>query len=284
VFFENSTEDRMAAIPALHQIAAYPLSHFDGSMRIHNWSEPRWVPSRLGRSRTVSPQKFFDVLPEALEDVPHLPGEEVLYARLRGLLDEAEREPGLRAELSEIARAAETEIIAPLFEFQNVGHQLPGHWTTLRNGGRFGTDFKTRTAVAKSNVFVNLPEETGYYYLDLDEQGNRLSWSSEYKLTFPADALPPARGFWSLTLYDERHLLPEGTDGQLSIGSRDPHLVLEEDGSLAIVVSRSSPQEGGLAGANRLRPPQGAFSLYLRATGPTRRPLMDHGHRPPYAK
>lgn len=280
VLFENSNEDRMAALPVVHQIAAYPLSQFDGSMHVHNWSEPRWVPSRLGRSRNVSPQKFFDVLPQVLEDVPYLPGEEGLYARLRVLLEEADRDQSLRAELSEIARAADRDLIAPLFEFQNIGHRLPGNWTTIRNGGRFGTDFKTRTAAAKSNVFVNLPEETSYYYLDLDEQGNRLNGSSEYRITFAADALPPARGFWSLTLYDERHLLPEGTDGQLSIGSRDPHLVFEEDGSLTIVISRGSQHDGGLAGSNRLHPPEGAFSLYLRVYWPEENAL-DGSWTPP---
>jgi hypothetical protein len=81
-------------------------------------------------------------------------------------------------------------------------------------------------------------------------------------------------------LYDEKHLLPEGADGHLSIGSRDPHLVLEEDGSLTIVISRSSQHDGGLAGANRLHPPEGAFSLYLRVYWPEEKAL-DGSWTPP---
>ena len=41
---------------------------------------------------------------------------------------------------------------------------------TITNGAAFGTDYFTRTAVAKSNIFVNTPNETKYFYQDLDER------------------------------------------------------------------------------------------------------------------
>ena len=36
------------------------------------------------------------------------------------------------------------------------------------NEAAFGTDYFTRTAVAKSNILVNSPNETKYFYQDLD--------------------------------------------------------------------------------------------------------------------
>jgi len=52
---------------------------------------------------------------------------------------------------------AEKQLVKPLFEFRNYGQQLPHNWSTISNGAAFGTDYFTRTAVAKSNILVNSP-------------------------------------------------------------------------------------------------------------------------------
>ena len=59
--------------------------------------------------------------------------------------------------------------------------------------------------MGKANIFVNTPEETTYFYQDLDENGERLDGPNCYTVTFAADKLPPVKGFWSLTLYNEHH-------------------------------------------------------------------------------
>ena len=64
---------------------------------------------------------------------------------------------------------ADEKLVKPLFEFRNYGQQLPHHWSTISNEAAFGTDYFTRTAVAKSNIFVNAPIETKYFYQDLDD-------------------------------------------------------------------------------------------------------------------
>jgi hypothetical protein len=50
----------------------------------------------------------------------------------------------------------------------------PHHSSTISNEAAFGTDYFTRTAVAKSNIFVNAPIEAKYFYQDLDASGARL--------------------------------------------------------------------------------------------------------------
>ena len=67
--------------------------------------------------------------------------------------------PRLKQLLTEAATAAEHEVVEPLFEFRNYGLPLPQNWTTMTNGAQFGTDYYTRTAVAKSNILVNKPTE-----------------------------------------------------------------------------------------------------------------------------
>ena len=47
-----------------------------------------------------------------------------------------------------------------------------------------GPTTSPRTAVAKSNIFVNAPNETKYFYQDLDESGARLNGANRYTVTF----------------------------------------------------------------------------------------------------
>ena len=273
VFFTDSAADREASLPAINRIVAYPLSEYTGESQHCDWSKPRWLPNLTARraaSRGVSPDSFFDVLPAVLDEVPPLPGEEPLYARFRRLLTMAAADPAVAAEIRQAAAEAERDEVTPMFEFRNLGRPLPAHWTTLVNGAAFGTDYRTRTAVAASNVFVNRHRETKYYFQDLDLHGRRLEGSRDYTVTFLPGELPPARGFWSLTLYDEHHGLPQAVDGKVAVGSRDSGLRYKADGSLTIVVSRAAVAtdiDDGPAG-NRLVAPDGVFSLYLRIYWP----------------
>ena len=289
VFFTAEPGDREAALPAVNQIMAYPVAEFTGRFRATDWSRARWLPAVAGRARRsggVTPEKFLEVLPDILTDVPPLPGEEALYSRFTALVEAIGRDPALAADALVAAEEADAEIVAPLFHFRNVGRHLPGNWTTLDNGAAFGTDYVSRTAAAKSNVFVNRSPETRYYYLDLDVTGRQLVGDREYQITFPPGDLPPARGFWSLTVYDERHHLPADAPGRHSVGSRDPGLVFGRDGSLTITVGPAHGPGGtaptASASANRLAAPAGQFSLYLRIYWPDTA-AIDAGWTPPAA-
>ncbi|MFZ4732780.1 MAG: DUF1254 domain-containing protein [Pirellulales bacterium] len=274
IFFSDAPGDREAALPLVNQVAAYPLDEYSGAMQTVDWSKARWLPDVTGKGRRaigVSPNDFLDLLPALLQDVPPRPGEEPLYARMRRLVRSLDSAPSLRQHVEDAVANADRNVVAPLFHFRNVGEPLPGGWTTLVNGGEFGTDYLTRTAVAKSNVFVNRRRETAYYFLDVDAEGRRLEGNREYRLTFPRGSLPPARGFWSLTVYDERHALPEEAGGRHSIGSRTQALESGPDGSLTIMIGPAesiSPARSSAADQNRLTTPAAGFSLYLRLYWP----------------
>jgi hypothetical protein len=275
IFFSDAPGDRDAALPLVNQVAAYPLDEYDGTMQRMNWSKPRWLPDitgKRGRAIDVSPDTFVAILPTLLSDVPPRPDEKPFYARMHRLVRSLESDPALQQHVEEAMTNADRNVVAPLFHFRNVGAPLPTGWTTLVNGGEFGTDYLTRTAVAKSNVFVNRRHETAYYFLDVDAEGQRLEGGREYRLTFARGSLPPARGFWSLTVYDERHGLPEGAGGRHSLGSRTQGLEYGPDGSLTITIG---PADDGLGMAsspapdhNRLTTPARSFSLYLRLYWP----------------
>src|SRR5262249_49530448 len=158
-----------------------------GQMQTRDWSKtPALGGGDSGDAEVqwVNPATFFDILPSVLDNLQPLPGEEGLYAQIRQVLDAAAKDPKLKEALQQVATETETQVVTPLFEFRNFGLPLSYNWTTQSNGAAFGTDYFTRTAVAKSNIFVNRPTEAKYFYQDLDEAGGRLNSANRYTVTF----------------------------------------------------------------------------------------------------
>jgi hypothetical protein len=206
VFMDDTAEDRAAIQPLINQVMVYPLSEFDGKMKTKDWkSTPAFPapPSGNGETQWVVPEKFFDELPSVMKSVPPLPGEEALYSMIESVLRSAEKSQEIKATLVQTAVAAERELIKPLFDFSNNGRPVGNGWTSPPNGARWGTDYLSRAATARSNMYDNAPEETRYIYTDFDSQGARLNGNNRYAVTFAKDQTPPVDGFWSLTLYNK---------------------------------------------------------------------------------
>lgn len=268
VFQEDDPADKAAVQPLLRRIMAYPLSEFDGTMKEKDWTDILPLPwKKLSNEewRWVDPKTFFEVLPQALDACPPLPGEEAIYALVRSVLDAAKSDRNLRDALVEAAQEADEVLVKPLLEFRNFGLSLPDNWTTVINSAAFGTDYYTRTAVAKSNIFINRPRETRYFYQDLDRKGARLTGARSYTVTFKE--LPPVKGFWSITLYDQWHFLAPNELNRFSLGTKSKGLRFDADGSLVIYVQKERPEADNKV-SNWLPAPDGAFSLYIRAYWP----------------
>ena len=195
------------------------------------------------------------------------------------MLQAAAADPEIAGQLTVAAADANAGLVADLFQFRNIGLPLPGYWSTQRNGARFGTDYLTRTAMGKANIFVNTPEETTYFYQDLDDHGERLDGSRSYSVTFPPNGLPPVRGFWSVTLYNEHHFFHPNALGRYSLGTKNKDLHHSADGSLTLTASATPPDDDELR-SNWLPAPAGPFSLYLRAYWPEQ-PILDGTWTPP---
>ena len=167
------------------------------------------------------PEKFFDQLPDILADAPPLPGEEARYAQMRALLEADQARARAETAADQGRRRGRRADRQAAVQFRNWGLQLPHHWSTISNEAAFGTDYFTRTAAAKSNILVNSPNETKYFYQDLDASGARLNGANRYTVTFAKDQTPPVNGFWSLTLYNEHHFFAPNEIKRYSLGTKN---------------------------------------------------------------
>ncbi len=267
VFMDDTAEDHKAIQPLISQVVFYPLSQFDGKMKSKDWSRlphiPAPKPSGKGETKWVNPETFFDELPAVMKQVPPLPGEEALYKWIGSVLDAAAKDPEIKKTLKETALTAERELIDPYFQWRNNGRAAGNGWNSPVNGAKWGTDYANRTGTAKSNMYDNLPEETKYIYTDDDSLGKQLNGENTYAITFPKDQVPPVKGFWSVTLYNDVHFFNQNELKRYSLGTKTKTLKYNEGGSLTLYAGAKSP--GKDKESNWLPAPNGTFSLYIRA-------------------
>jgi hypothetical protein len=280
VFLEDTPEDRQAVQPVLSQINFYPLSEFDRKMKTIDWGKLPHIPSppSKGETQWVNPDTFFDELPAVMKQVPPLPGEEALYNWIGSVLDAAAKDADIKQTLKETAIAAERELITPLFQWRYNGRSAGNGWTSPINGAEWGTDYLSRTGSAKANMYDNRPEETKYIYTDDDSQGQQLDGQNTYTVTFAKGQVPPVKGFWSLTLYDEYHFFHPNALNRYSLGTKNKTLKYNGDGSLTLYAGAKSP--GADKESNWLPAPDGKFSLYIRAYWPDKA-IIDGSWMPP---
>lgn len=148
----------------------------------------------------------------------------------------------------------------------NIGHRINGWEMAPILDEYFGKDYMLRTGYAKKAIYVNTPKEAYYPSVSFDADGNTLNGNNNYSITFPPGKIPPARFFWSITMYDNEHqLLVKNNLKRYSIGDRTKGMKYNKDGSLTIYIGNKKPAEGT---SNWLPAPPAGFNLMMRLYGP----------------
>lgn len=212
----------------------------------------------------------FTYLNFLLQFIPPHPSEAELLARLARL----GIGPGRRFEpdtLSPEVRAAAAEGIRQAFDEDLAGMVKRINAGTLSSGDLFGTraflknNYVYRFTGAKLGIYGNSRDEAFYpsYFADADGKQPDAS-QHRYVLRFAKGQLPPARAFWSLTMYDgksqllvanplKRYLLNSPMEDTFKYGP---------DGSVTFHMQKDSP--GTDEESNWLPAPNGPFYLIMR--------------------
>jgi hypothetical protein len=130
-----------------------------------------------------------------------------------------------------------------------------------------GDNYIKRATAAAMGIYGNSKEEAVYVGTRLDGDQRQLLGAQPYVLHFDKKDLPPAKFFWSMTMYDlpGRHLVANPIH-RYSIGDRTEGLKYGADGSLDIYLQHGSP--GPDKQANWLPAPEGAYNVIMRIYGP----------------
>ncbi|HEY2638198.1 MAG TPA: DUF1214 domain-containing protein [Solirubrobacteraceae bacterium] len=238
------------------------------------------------KARTPTGLAFLDRLGAAMADNPPPKRDRPLLARLAAIGVGPGLHPeraGLPADVLAAVRAgvvAEAKALPDAARGKVLTQALAGHgWATLRQGiGRYGTHYAGRAEIAVVGLGANTADEAVYPTALADAGGQLLTGARRYRLTFAKGKLPPARAFWSLTMYDLAGFLVPNAGNRYAVGSSHPPLVHRKDGSVVVALQHTRPTEKGV---NWLPAPAGSFRLSLRLYWPWASVLDGRWNPPP---
>lgn len=132
-------------------------------------------------------------------------------------------------------------------------------------GGIYGTDYLMRALITAIGLGCNRPQDAVYPTSEKDAEGHKYSGANKYVMRFPKGHLPPAEGFWSLTMYDSGYFFVSNPINRYSVSARQD-LKENPDGSTDLYIQKDSP--GKDKESNWLPAPAGDFVLMLRMYWP----------------
>ncbi len=221
---------------------------------------------QLGRMDTDA---FFRAMATSLKSNPPLPADGPMLAKLAKIgivpgqdFDMGKLDPSTRKAMEKVIPT----VIAGLQEAAKTAGKPVNGWQFFpKNLANFGTDYQGRAIVALVGLGANLPADAIYPTAFLDGDGKPLDGANRYVLHFPKGQTPPARAFWSLTMYDAQSFLVDNPIGRYNIAAWMP-LKSNPDGSLDVYIQHDRPADD--KAANWLPAPQGGFSVTMRIYWP----------------
>jgi hypothetical protein len=142
-------------------------------------------------------------------------------------------------------------------------------WSYTTKAGLYGTDYLQRALVTWLGLGANRPQDAVYPTSLRPSLLSAYDGSNTYTMRFEKGQLPPVKGFWSLTMYDEKMFFVENPINRYSMSMRaNPKIA--DDGSLTIYIQNESP--GKDLEANWLPAPKDKFTLMLRLYWPNETP------------
>ena len=274
--YHNGKADLATAKKVLNEITTKGLAEFQGKAPMkaatYDYPAPQVTDPNLPVSALdfKDPLQFWELFSEALNENPPpqdqitalLPSLKPLGIELGKKWDRSKVSPPV---LAVMAKAAKD--IGPMLAELPFGTNYQGAFIPAPTIGNSQTDYRTRAVIARIGLTANTPFEAVYWMYTVDSDGQPLSGSKKYTMTFKEGIpyIPP--GFWSLTMYDatNNYTVPNPFN-RFMLGSDTPEMKKNADGSFTIYIQNDSP--GNDKEANWLPAPPGPFYLIPRAYAP----------------
>ena len=233
---------------------------------------------QVERMDTIS---FFRLLAELMKKNPPYEADAPILPRLArlGLV------PGQDLDTSKLASVPNIQEVPKLGVERIAAHYPAGGadvngWVFFRPAGVYGTDYVQRALITRYGLGANIEQDAVYPSTKVDSTGQTLNGANKYVMRFPKGQMPPARGFWSLTMYDAQYSFVANPLNRYTLSGRNK-LKAEPDGTVELFIQASNP--GPDKEANWLPAPNGPFVLMMRLYWPKENPpsLLDGTWKPP---
>jgi len=165
-----------------------------------------------------------------------------------------------------VPKAAQLKIME---YFKEAGKPVNG-WMFTTKTGLYGTDYMQRALITAIGLGANRPEDAVYPTGQKDGDGKDFdAASNKYVMHIDKGQMPPANGFWSITMYDDKYFFVPNPINRYTLSSRNK-FVTNPDGSVDLYLQAESP--GKAKEANWLPTPKAKFIPMLRLYWPKETP------------
>ena len=179
---------------------------------------------------------FFKLLAELMKQNPPDADDAPILARMAriGLV------PGQDFDASKLASVPNVQDV-PKFGVERIASHYPAGgvdlngWTFFKPAGVYGTDYIQRALITRYGLGANIEADAVYPTANVDSTGQPLNGANKYLIRFPKGQMPPARGFWSLTMYDAQYFFVANPLNRYTLSQRNA-LKPGPDGTVELLV------------------------------------------------
>jgi hypothetical protein len=236
---------------------------------------------------SLSAYDYFSYLARLMKTNPPSADDAPLVARMAkiGIVPGQDFDPSKldafdKEAIKAVPKAAQLKIMA---YFKQAGKPVNG-WMFTTKTGLYGTDYIQRALITAIGLGANRPQDAVYPTGEKDADGKDFdAASNKYVMHIDKGQMPPATGFWSITMYDDKYFFVPNAIKRYTVSSRNK-FVANSDGSVDLYLQADSP--GKAKEANWLPAPKAKFIPMLRLYWPRETPpsIIDGSWSPPPIK
>jgi hypothetical protein len=234
---------------------------------------------------------YFKLFAELLKTNPPATEDAPMVAKLAKIgvvpgqdFDAAKLEPAIAKGIADATKPAQDLIMGWLKAGIAAGDlKLENGWLFTTKTGLYGTSYLQRALITAIGLGANRPQDAVYPTSEGPDIVKKYNGAKKYVMRFGKGELPPANGFWSLTMYDAGYFFVDNPLNRYTLSQRNK-LKANADGSIDLYIQHESP--GKDKESNWLPAPNDQFILMMRLYWPKEKPpsILDGSWKIPEVK
>jgi hypothetical protein len=293
IYCTGTPQDYKAVHALQDQVSAVPLSAYGKPYTPAAGKVDPAIDMKGPRDQVnaMDASSYFKLFAELLRTNPPAADDAPIVAKLAKIgivpgqdFDASKLEPAVAKGVAAAPKPAQEKIRVWLKEAVVAGDgKLENGWLFFSKVGVYGTSYRQRAMITWYGLGANRPQDAVYPTSEGPDILKKYNGSNKYVMHFNKGELPPANGFWSITMYDKDYFFVPNPINRYTVSSRNKFKA-NADGSVDLYVQRDSP--GKDKEENWLPAPADEFVLMMRLYWPKENPpsLLDGTWKPPAVK
>jgi hypothetical protein len=294
IYCTGTPEDYKAVHQLQDEISLVPLSSYGKSYT----PPPGKVDPSIDMKTAVREQvnalsadEYFNLLAKLMKDNPPYAADKPLLAKMAKLgivpgqpFDSSKLGWFAKEAFDTVPKVAQEKIMFWMKEGILAGDMKLQHgWVFTTKTGLYGKNYIQRALITAIGLGANRPQDAVYPTSEGPSILSSYTGEKKYVMHFNKGELPPANGFWSLTMYNAEYFFVENPLNRYSISARQ-NLKANADGSVDLYIQNESP--GADKESNWLPAPKDKFILMMRLYWPKETPpsILDGSWKIPPVK